>query len=162
MLQHVIKWAVFAAAWRQAKPYFAGTLLAVVGVLLVDTLHSEFVEYIRLSKDLDPNVTTTGAETGPGRWLLVSFAAKWLGFAVIAIGWGVYCRRVYRLQRIKPEKPAKNSKVRVDTKTSSAAEPTPAELIQQQKDDAAFDFLRNKGKLQGRGDKILKRGQASD
>jgi len=160
MLQHVIKWAVFAAAWRQFKPYLWGTVFAVAAVFFITTLHGEFVDYLRLTADLLRNSESNDQSAGPpsGAWLLLSFAIKWLGYVLVAGAWWLYFRSINRQQK----KSFKKTKAGVKSSSSVANANSSDDDEQQKRDDAAFDFLRGKASLQGRGDKILSRGSGDE
>ncbi len=159
MIQHLLKWAAVAALWRQGKPYFAGTVFAAAGLLITNTLHAEFVDYIRLTYDLGG--APQAGESSFQPWILGSFVMKWAVFAVIVATWVVYCRRVSALRSRGTKR---NSSVN-EARSNDAARQTKTPEIDptvQAEEDQAFDFLRKKRKLRGRGDLILKDRDAKD
>ena len=164
MLQHLVKWAVVGALWRAVRPFFAGTVLAVVGLVVVDTLHAEFVEYVQLSQNLAEGESAADASGWSLQtWLLASFITKWLLFLFIVGGWLLHWRRkvltmspdksqLSGLRRNrKPSASRLSSDAAVLNTSSSAQDSSNAEA----EEDAAFDFLREKPRLRGRGEFVL-------
>lgn len=158
MIQHLLKWAVIAAFWRQVKPYLSGTLVALLGLLVIGTLHGEFVEYVRLSNDLAANEFSVAKEDGGlgvRTWLLISFVAKWSGFLGVALAWFLYFRRVLA-QRTRRSGSTKDNPAAVVRDTQAVDVSVEKDPVILAKEDEAFDFLRTKRKLRGRGELILK------
>jgi|GEM_PF-1873392 len=157
MLQHLAKWALFAALWRRASPYLLGTVIAVVMVLTVTAIHAEFLDYVRLRHELQ------GPESNPmGDYLSLSFVIKWLCYGTIALGYGIYWIR--RAKVVSARRQSGRGR-----RSSGAAQPTVgsagltaggSEKIADEsltEDDAAFDFLRDKRRLRGRAQQVLQR-----
>ena len=153
MLQHLAKWALFAAVWRQVRPYLAGTLVAIVALVLITALHAEYVDYLRLSREVaGQSVESTQAST-----LLFSFVAKWFAYVVTALSYAVYVGRKALARKVP--RGANKAKAKDGSKqvvAAKAVEQTATSAAQSEADDRAFDFLRRKGRLESRADKLLK------
>ena len=158
MLQHLAKWALFAALWRRASPYLVGSFMAAVMALAVTAVHAEFLDYVRLRHELQ------GPESNPmGEYLSLSFVIKWLCYGAIALGYAVYwvrrSRTVHeRKEGVFPRRspPAERpSAHKGKSVTESKAQSAERQLIED--DDAAFDFLRGKRRLRGRSQQLLER-----
>lgn len=150
MLQHIVKWAVLAAAWRQVRPYLVGTLLAIAAVLIVDTLHAEFLAFLKIRSDL---VKLDAAAESLSPWLMTSFLTKWAAFLTIFIGWLFYLRSRRRLLKKIPRGRDASGAGKKLLKTKNAQ--TPEAVRKVIEDDKAFDFLRTKGHLRTRGEILL-------
>lgn len=158
MLQHLAKWALFAALWRRASPYLFGSLMTAVMVLAVTAVHAEFLDYVRLRHELQ------GPERNPmGEYLSLSFVIKWLCYGAIALGYAVYwvrrSRTVHeRKEGVFPRRSpvaVRPSAHRDKSVSESKAQSTDRELVED--DDGAFDFLRGKRRLRGRSQQLLER-----
>lgn len=150
MLQHIVKWAVLATAWRQVRPYLVGTLIAILAVLIVDTLHAEFLAYLKIRSDL-VKFDTSVENLSP--WLMASFFAKWASFLAILIGWLFYLKsRRRRLRKIPRARDASGTSAKLlKTQNSHTPEAVKKAIV----DDKAFDFLRTKSHLRTRGEILL-------
>ena len=146
MLQHLVKWAVLAAAWRQVRPYLIGTLVAIVALLIIDTLHAEFLAYLKIRSDLVKfDVSTDNLSP----WLMTSFLAKWTSFLGILIGWFFYLTSRRRALKKTPRARDVSGSLKAQKlQTSQEAKKTI-------EDDKAFDFLRIKSHLRTRGEILL-------
>lgn len=154
MLQHLAKWAVLAALWRRLSPYASGTLIAAMLLTVITLLHAEYTDYLRLRRELS-------AIAPDANYVVFSFALKWLAYAVVTGAYVVYVVRVSSRTRsaggrgwgARPGMPsaAQAGSSRVEGKTAPKALPA------DDPEDQAFDFLRTKKRLRGRGDQLLQR-----
>lgn len=152
MLQHLVKWAVMGALWRQARPFLTGTILAVLGLFVVDTLHAEFVEYVRLSRDF---AGSDLSRFDPQTWLMASFLTKWLCFFVIVSVWALHVRRRMKgTAGQRTQRPATGSG-KARARDVAMSPERDRGMAKEDIDDAAFDFLRQKKRLRARGDIVL-------
>ncbi len=158
MLQHVAKWALLATLWRRASPYIVGSVIAVGMVFAVTVIHAEFLDYVRLRNELQ------GGEQGSvGNYLSLSFIIKWLCYGAIALCYSIYWVR--RTRAISARKHGGFSRRPSAIKRSATdrshllAESNPPSVHDDltEDDDAAFDFLRDKRRLRGRGQQLLDR-----
>ena len=158
MLQHLAKWALFAALWRRASPYFVGSLMAAVMVLAVTAVHAEFLDYVRLRHELQgPESNSMGA------YLSLSFVIKWLCYGAIALCYALYwvrrSRTIYeRKEGVFPRRyPPAVRPTAHGGKSATESKAQSADRQLAEDDDAAFDFLRGKRRLRGRSQQLLER-----
>ncbi len=124
--------------WRWLAPRWKSTLALVVGWLLVTVLHSEYVEYVRITDSTE--------------LLWLSYLIKWI---VVLVGISAY---VWFSLLGSSSTPATSEKPNAGGSTA----PDPSDKLEKVTGDDGFDFLRDKPKLESRGDMIVGRGQHPD
>lgn len=132
MLNQLLKFTLFTTVWLWLKPRWRGLLALAVFVLMVNILHSEYLDYVELS--------------GEKQHLVWSFAIKW---ALIILGLAVYA-----LATSLMGKPAATSKKKAGKKVPDSKAATGDDGTKPAGDDG-FDFLRKKKVLETRADKLI-------
>lgn len=119
--------------WRWLAPRWKSTLGLVVGWWLVTVLHSEYVEYVRITDSTE--------------LLWLSYLIKW---AAVLAGIAAYVWFSLLGPSTASSAPTANP----------ASTPDPDEKLVKPSGDDGFDFLRDKTQLESRGDMIV--GKRSD
>jgi len=84
MFGQIIRWSLIVALWRKYKRHVYSALLVIVGWIIVEILHQDFVQYVEVSKQ----------QSSPS--LAWSFIAKWLlNIIFIFLAW-LYLKRQNR------------------------------------------------------------------
>lgn len=126
LLRTVLRAASAWFIWRWLEPRWKSTLALVIGWLTVVLIHNEYVEYVQITDRTD--------------LLWLSYFLKW-----ITILTGILLWVWFSLLATQPRRVAEITKTRGrDTERQT---PTTG--------DDGFDFLRQKPKLESRGDKLL-------
>jgi len=133
MFNQLLKITLVTTVWFWLKPRWRGLLLLGVFVVLVNILHSEYLDYVQIS--------------GDQVFLVWSYVVKW---AALALSFLVYFLFGAIGVKVKPPVVSKE-----EPKALNPADST------QNKNDG-FDFLRNKKHLKSRADKIIERASRND
>ncbi len=128
MLNQLLRLTLVSSVLLWLRPRWRGLLLLSVFVLLVHVLHGEFLGYVELS--------------GNDAWLVHSFVLKWVSLIVALLVYYVFAVSGLKGTQLSPRK--QETAVREVTSTKPG-------------EDDGFDFLRHKGSLQSRAEKLLSR-----
>ena len=123
--------------WRWFKNRWRSTLALAVFLALTASIHDEYIEYVEL--------------TNEASFLLASYFIKWVG---IVVGVSLYVLlSVFRGASMKPKGLLNQNRKAPDTTVDSS-------LFMDDEDDG-FNFLREKGRLESRAEKLIN-GESKD
>lgn len=133
MFNQLLKITLVTTVWFWLKPRWRGLLILSVFVVLVNVLHSEYLNYVEIS--------------GDQMFLVWSYIVKW---ALLGLSFLAYF--LFGAVGVKVKPP-------VESKTESKSSDS---VISGHNKNDGFDFLRNKKHLESRADKILERASRND
>jgi len=126
MLNQLTRFVLIASAWKWLKPRWKGLAFLVAVILLVTILHSEYLEYVKISNN--------------NEYVAISYLIKWTALTLaffsylVVFAWGK--------KSIQGDS-ARNNTTKPDSEKTSA--PT----------DDGFNFLREKEHLENRAEKLI-------
>ena len=157
MLSQILKWAALATLWAKVKPIFWGTLTTALFILAVNAVHAEFVEFLRVDRELSGD---SGPLVSDVRvWLVFSYLGKLSLILVSTAAWLFYLQRKGWFgagkRAIAPNKQAIASKKAPEKAPAGDAvtEKEPAQAPARFSEE--FEFLRTDRPLRSRGQAIL-------
>lgn len=130
MLNQILKFTLFSSILLWLRPRWRGLLALCALVILVHVLHGEYLNYVELS--------------GERAFLVWSYVLKW---AVLVSGVVVYLLLTVFSSRNAPSGTEKLAHRKRPPENSGVAEVA----------DDGFDFLRQKGQLESRAEKLISR-----
>ncbi|WP_370980750.1 hypothetical protein [Agaribacterium sp. ZY112] len=150
MLNKAIKWAVLIGIWRRYGVLIKSIPLVLILLVVIWTLHSDFLAYVQVSKDTN--------------YVVHSYLLKWLCIAIVAY---VYWRYVSSLLQESDEShEAENTKKEKNRKGKSSfkAKKGADNSFESEVEDAGtshsepdpFAHIRSKEKLETKAEKIIK------
>lgn len=145
MLNKALKWAVLIGIWRRYGVLIKSIPLVLILLVVIWTLHSDFLAYVQVSKDTN--------------YVVHSYLLKWSFIAIIGY---VYWRYVSSL--LKEGEESKEAKKTKKEKANFKAKKGADSSLRSDNNDAEasggeydpFEHIRSKEKLETKAEKIIK------
>ncbi len=136
MFNQLVKWTIIIGLWRKYKRHVLASLLLLVGLMLINYIHLDFVEYS----------VATGAKT-----LGLSYAVKWLALACALIIYVWFIKRANQAAKYD----SRLHNLMKSKSTSASAKDESSKQVQGEELADPFANIRKKKKLKSEADFLL-------